>query len=138
MFDASKTSAVTLPSGAKAEIREFIAGGRAEYVEAPLVNSAARRRAEAAYRIEHPGSPALPEGESDVHAWQHRLIECHVARITDGANVVEEPSKVLAYAVGDLDEHDYRALVDAVVDSREEAKKKSQARSSSGSTASAA
>lgn len=119
------------------QVKEWITGAEAEYIEAPVLAGIEKRGAEIRLRAVNPAIPALPVGEQGTHVRNHRIIEKNVASIEDGGLVITDPAKIVNHVLNGMTSDDYDFILAKIDEVRAEAKKKLIRSNTSGPTASA-
>lgn len=132
------TVAVLTPvAQAKVELKTWITGAEAEYIEAPILHSINEARARA------DSAPVAGVPEQAIHVANHREIEVFCASIllpgktTGAAEPVTEPKRCVEIVLHELSDVDYAFLREKIGEIRRDAKKKAAVSNTSGPIASA-
>lgn len=113
------TKTIELPeSKIKVDIKLWINGTEAEYIESALLKAASmtgRNANDINFGI---------QAEHAIHEQNHRVVEMRVAKIQNGDETVTGAEEILKYILNEIQNSDYEFLLSSIVEIEIEAKKK--------------
>ena len=117
------TKTIELPeSKNKVDLKLWINGKEAEYIEAPIFKAASLTGKASG------GDMSIGfNAETVIHEQNHRQIEMRVGKIVAGERILTEKNQILEYVLEELPNSDYEFILSEIQKIETEAKKKLEA-----------
>lgn len=113
------TKTIELPeSKIKVDIKTWINGKEAEYIEAPIFKAASLTGKASGGDLD-----IGIDAETVIHEQNHRIVETRIAKIY-GETEITEKGKILEYILNEVPNRDYEFILSEVTKIEVEAKKK--------------